>query len=114
MFGNLKLSLLITIFFVLIILNGFSQTPEKRTYKTGFAISAPEIDGEMNDSCWNQVEWGNDFIQIQPKENIAPSQQTAFKVLYDDNNLYVFIRACDSEPEKISRRISRQIGRAHV
>ena len=108
MFGNLKLSLLITIFFVLIILNGFSQTPEKRTYKTGFAISAPEIDGEMNDSCWNQVEWGNDFIQIQPKENIAPSQQTAFKVLYDDNNLYVFIRACDSEPEKISRRISRR------
>ncbi len=89
-------------------LSGFSQTQEKRTYKTGFAISAPEIDGLMNDSCWNQVEWGNDFIQIQPKENIAPSQQTAFKILYDDNNLYVFIRAYDSEPEKISRRISRR------
>ncbi len=89
-------------------LQGISQTVEKRSYKTGFTNSSPEIDGLMNDSCWNQVEWGNDFTQIQPKENIAPSQQTAFKILYDDNNLYVFIRAWDSEPDKISRRISRR------
>ena len=52
-------------------LQGISQTVEKRSYKTGFTNSSPEIDGLMNDSCWNQVEWGNDFTQIQPKENIT-------------------------------------------
>ena len=62
----------------------------------------------MNDSCWNLVAWSGDFIQTQPYDNKPPSQQTSFKILYDDNNLYVFIRAHDTEPDKISRRISRR------
>lgn len=86
----------------------FAQTIEKKTYQTAFTKTPPEIDGLMNDSCWNQVEWKGDFIQIQPSENKPPSQQTSFKILYDDNNLYVFIRAFDTEPKKISRRISRR------
>ncbi|MBK6282508.1 MAG: carbohydrate binding family 9 domain-containing protein [Draconibacterium sp.] len=51
---------------------------------------------------------GNNFTQIQPEENKPPAQQTAFKILFDDNNIYVFIRAFDNEPGKISRRISRR------
>jgi hypothetical protein len=86
----------------------FAQTIEKKTYQTVFTKTAPEIDGLMNDSCWNTVEWKGDFIQIQPSENKPPSQQTSFKILFDDNNLYVFIRAFDTEPKKISRRISRR------
>lgn len=85
-----------------------SQTPEKRVYNTTFTKLTPEIDGHLNDPCWNNVEWGGDFIQMQPYENKAPSQQTKFKILYDDNNLYVFIKAFDTEPDKISRRISRR------
>ena len=98
------------IFLILInfFLSSFSQTIEKKTYQTAFTTKAPEIDGLMNDSCWNKVEWKGDFIQTQPSENKPPSQQTEFKILYDDNNLYVFIRAFDTEPEKISRRISRR------
>ena len=86
----------------------FSQTIEKKLYTTAFTTQEPVIDGIMNDSCWNRVEWGNDFIQQSPKENVPPSQQTAFKILYDNNNLYVFIRAYDSVPSKISRRLSRR------
>jgi hypothetical protein len=100
--------IILLIFFVNIYKSGNSQAQEKRTYKTGFATSTPEIDGMMNDSCWNLVEWGNNFTQIQPEENKPPTQQTAFKILFDDNNIYVFIRAFDNEPEKISRRISRR------
>jgi hypothetical protein len=80
----------------------------KRTYKTAFAQTAPVIDGLMNDDSWNLVEWTTDFTQIQPQENKPPSQETAFKVLYDDNNLYIFIRAYDTEPDKISRLMSRR------
>ncbi|NJO69899.1 MAG: hypothetical protein HC830_12000 [Bacteroidetes bacterium] len=40
-------------------------------------------------TCWDKVEWSGKFIQIQPIENKPPSQETAFKILYDDNNLYV-------------------------
>jgi|WetSurSiteA1Bulk_404760.scaffolds.fasta_scaffold00109_7 hypothetical protein len=96
--------------FLLIILfsSSYSQTVEKRSYQTVLTREVPVIDGLMNDSCWNQVEWGGDFIQTQPYENKPPSQQTSFKILYDNNNLYVFIRAFDTEPKKISRRMSRR------
>ena len=85
-----------------------SQDIEKRTYETTFTEIPPNIDGFMNDSCWNSVEWSGDFIQTEPYENKPPTQQTAFKILYDDNNLYVFIKAYDTEPQKISRRLSRR------
>jgi len=88
--------------------NTYSQTIEKKTYQTSFTNTAPEIDGLMNDSCWNSVPWSGDFIQSQPYENKPPTQQTSFKILFDDDNLYVFIRAFDTEPKKISRRIGRR------
>jgi hypothetical protein len=86
----------------------YSQTIEKKQYVTFYTPVAPLIDGRMDDTCWNRAEWGGDFIQSEPYDNKPPSQQTAFKILYDDNNLYVFIRAYDSVPEKISRRMSRR------
>ena len=87
---------------------GYGQTIEKKTYQTAFTDSPPQIDGLISDQCWDLVEWAGDFIQTQPYENKPPSQETSFKILYDDNNLYVFIRAFDTEPDKISRRISRR------
>ncbi len=87
---------------------GFSQQIEQRTYQTNFTKEAPEIDGLMNDSCWNLVEWSGNFTQTSPKENVPPSQQTSFKILYDDDNLYVFIRAHDTEASKISKRLTRR------
>jgi len=88
---------------------GYSQDViEKKIYNTKAANSPPVIDGLDKDECWNTVEWSGDFIQMQPEENKPPSQQTAFKILYDDNNLYVFIRAFDTEPDKISRIVSRR------
>ena len=39
-----------------------------------------------------------------PKEGIAPSQETELKILFDDANIYVAIRAYDTEPDKIDFR----------
>lgn len=92
--------------------NIFAGKPDsvivKRTYQTAFARVAPVIDGLEKDDSWNLVDWSGNFIQTHPAENKPPSQQTAFKILYDDNNIYVFIRAFDNEPDKISRIMSRR------
>ena len=80
----------------------------KRTYQTAFTKTVPVIDGLMNDDCWNLVEWTSDFIQSQPAENKPPSQQTAFKILYDNDNIYMFVRCYDTEPDKISKIMSRR------
>jgi hypothetical protein len=100
--------IVISLILVILLTNSYSQSVEKKTYQTTFTAKSPEIDGLMNDECWNLVEWGGNFTQTQPYENKPPTQETSFKILYDDNNLYVFIRAFDREPEKISRLMSRR------
>jgi hypothetical protein len=71
---------------------------------------APVIDGLFDDPAWEQVEWGGDFTQQQPDDGKAPSEPTQFKILYDDKNLYVAIRAWDAHPDKIVKRMSRRDG----
>src|SRR5690606_2952150 len=39
-----------------------------------------------------------------------PSQQTAFKILYDARYLYFGVRAYDTEPHLVARRMSRRDG----
>lgn len=38
--------------------------------------TAPIIDGRLDDTAWQQAAVLKDFYQIQPGENIAPSQST--------------------------------------
>lgn len=68
------------------------------------------IDGLGNEPAWETVEWAGDFTQRQPSDGDRPSQKTAFKILYDDKNLYVLIRAYDDAPSKIVKRMSRRDG----
>jgi hypothetical protein len=108
---NIKIIFLCQLF-ILILTSSYAHqtdsTAVRRTYQTAFAKTVPVIDGLLNDDCWDLVEWSTGFIQSQPQENKPPSQQTAFKILFDNDNLYIFIRAYDSEPEKISKIMSRR------
>jgi len=73
-------------------------------------LDAPNIDGILNEIIWNSVEWGGDFIEVNPDENTAPSVQTKFKILYDQKYLYIALKALDPEPETITNRLSRRDG----
>ncbi len=69
---------------------------------------APTIDGELDEPSWEQGEWHSEFVQFHPYEGKDPTEQTAFKVLYDERHLYVAIRCYDSHPQTIERRLSRR------
>lgn len=98
---------LTALFFCLIFGHAVGQST--RVYNSVRIVGeAPEIDGLLSEPVWGTVEWSGDFIQQEPYENQPPSQQTAVKVLYDDNNLYIAVRAYDTEPEKIERRLARR------
>ncbi|MBN1397270.1 MAG: carbohydrate binding family 9 domain-containing protein [Bacteroidetes bacterium] len=75
---------------------------------TRLTTEKPTIDGILNDSCWNTGEWAGDFTQWIPNEGAKPSQPTHLKILYDNKNIYAAIRAFDSEPEKIIRKMGRR------
>lgn len=87
-----------------------SQTNQPSRVYTTTRLTTPKplIDGKLNDDCWNTGDWGGDFVQWIPKEGAKPSQETQFKILYDDKNIYVAIRAFDKEPHKISRKAGRR------
>jgi hypothetical protein len=80
-----------------------------RVYNTiRLTTAKPVIDGMLNDPCWQTGEWAENFTQWIPNEGGKPSQRTQLKILYDDKNIYVAIRAFDSEPQKISRKAGRR------
>jgi hypothetical protein len=82
---------------------------ETRTYNTRRIISEkPRIDGVLNDACWLEGEWSGDYRQQLPTEGAPPSQKTEMKILYDDENIYVAIRAYDNEPWKTDRQMVRR------
>jgi hypothetical protein len=89
-----------------------SEKVPKRIYTTKYLgqETAPVIDGLLDDSSWNIVEWTGDYIENQPDENTPPSEQTQFKIIYDKKNLYIGVRAFDSQPDSIVRRLSRRDG----
>ena len=80
-----------------------------RTYKAQKLVGqAPDIDGMLNDKAWKEGTWAGNFTQFQPYDGKKPSQKTEFKILYDNNFLYVAIRCFDTEPQKIVKRLTRR------
>ncbi len=106
------------IFFTPLLLSFFAnaqdstQVVKKKIYVTKRVegTAPPEVDGLLNDMVWNSVEWGGDYIELQPDENTPPSEQTKFKIVYDSKNLYIGVRCYDADPNKIERRLSRRDG----
>jgi hypothetical protein len=65
----------------------------------------PAIDGKLGDECWKHGIWAGNFHQFLPNEGAAPTYPTELNIQYNDKYLYVAIRACDGEPEKILRMV---------
>jgi hypothetical protein len=83
----------VLLFFTLISISGQTEYLPKKSY---------------DDEAWSRGEWAGGFVQNEPYADRPPSQQTEFKVAYDDMNLYVAIRALDSAPDSIAQRMSRR------
>ncbi len=80
-----------------------------RSYLTQKVLKTPPVvDGKISDEVWNQVEWSGDFTERVPDEGAQPKNQTKFKLMYDDKNVYLAFRCYDSEPDKIVRRLTRR------
>jgi hypothetical protein len=87
----------------------FTASAQTKSYSTKkIDNSKIKIDGILNENAWESVEWAGEFSQYEPNEGEDPSQNTEFKIVYDENNLYIAVKAYDSEPEKIEKRLSRR------
>ncbi len=87
---------------------GNADPVRTRTYDTArIAGEAPVLDGRLDDPAWEQVAWSGDFVQRDPADGAAPTVQTQFKVLYDDEALYFAFRAFD-DPQLVTSMLARR------
>ena len=90
------------------VLYGQTEYLPKKVYCAYRIDLAPVINGVFDDIAWQNGNWAGDFTQLEPYADRPPSQQTEFKVSFDDMNLYIAIKALDSSPDSITNRMSRR------
>lgn len=86
----------------------FSQNPEKRRYEARRISSPITVDGVFDEKAWESGEWQGDFTQHEPYEGRKPRQKTEFKLLFDNDYLYLAIKAYDTAPDSIINRMTRR------
>jgi len=78
---------------------------------TAAAVRATEamvIDGRGDDPIWRKAPIISEFTQFTPVEGGPARYRTEAQVAFDDHSFYVFIRAYDPEPAKISTVLARR------
>lgn len=84
------------------------ELPEIRSYRTQrVPDQPPQLDGRLDDTAWDAVPWSGDFIQRSPVDGEPPTKQTQFKLVYDDDAIYIGVRAFD-DPARLSRLLARR------
>ena len=64
----------------------FTQPLSYKIYRT---IAPVKMDGLLNEASWNAAAWSTDFVDIEGDRKPLPPQRTRFKMLWDNNNLYI-------------------------
>ena len=64
------------------------------------------LDGRPDEAAWQSAEEGQGFTQLTPDEGQPAAVKTRFRVLWDDESLYVGI-TCD-DPQAVTARLSRR------
>ena len=63
--------------------------------------SPPEIDGLIEDQCWQAIEPASGFYQYDPINGVKASEETFVWAAYDQKNIYFAFLMKDAHPERI-------------
>ena len=69
-----------------------------------------EIDGVLDEAAWSEAGSIEAFTQLQPVAGAPASQRTAIRILYDERMVYFGIESRDTDPDAISRTVTRRDG----
>ena len=69
-----------------------------------------EIDGVLDEAEWNGAASIATFTQLQPVAGAPASQRTVIRILYDERMVYFGIDSRDTNPDAISRTVTRRDG----
>ena len=72
--------------------NGIAQEGSRKLLAK-YINEVIDLDGELNESIWKNTPKSSDFWQYFPSDSITAKYQTTVQFVYDDDALYVGIRA---------------------
>lgn len=66
------------------------------------------VDGRLDEVDWARASAAGEFWQREPHEGIPPAFPTEFRVLYDDQAIYIGVTAHDPQPSAIRGLLTRR------
>jgi hypothetical protein len=105
-----RVHIFIALFFLLSSLPISASTPtdDRRTSATRITGEVPRIDGFLDDEIWQNIPTTAAFLQLEPVEGAAPSEETSVQIAYDEEALYIAVRCYDKNPADIVSRLVRR------
>jgi hypothetical protein len=96
---------LILLFVLLLTIRGLTQ----KTLTAVKSTLAPVIDGKLDDLAWQNAPLAVDFVQNSPSYGQPASANTAVRILYDDNAVYIAAQLYD-QPSLIRKQLTARDG----
>ena len=84
------------------------HSDSSRTVIAHHLTKTPRIDGRLDDPVWRTIPSRRDFVVFAPREGGTPDFPNEAWIGYDDDALYIAVRAHDPHPDSIIRRLGRR------
>ena len=78
----------------------FSQKPIDTTY-VKYINEKIVIDGLENESSWKNADLKTGYWQWFPTDTLKAGKQTEIKFLFDNDNLYAFVKCYEDQDEAV-------------
>ena len=87
----------------------YSQHPQKIARAVRAEV-APIVNGHLDDDAWLVAPVQTGFTQMDPDHGKPSSEKTEFRIVYDDEAIYIGAMCFDREPDKIISKLTRRDG----
>ena len=80
----------------------FAAVQRSKVYRAARITGAIQLDGRFDEAAWESAQVGSGFYQTDPESGDPATEATTFRVVYDENNIYVAVTAQQRDPVIIS------------
>lgn len=98
--------------FVLLLFSGifgYAQNTE-RSIQVKYINDFIELDGILDEQVWEEADSLDNFFQFFPTDSVRAVSQTTVKILYDELNLYIGVRADAKSGNYVVSSLKRDFG----
>ncbi len=67
-----------------------------------------KVDGHLNDPVWSEAASAGNFQGWDPNRGSSVSEQTVFKVAYDEDAIYFAVACLEKDPSQVAATLSRR------